>query len=229
LGCGPELLERCYGQDFATAEVAFASLAFDAFPETKPVDGLLTPTYRILSAVSNRPPRASTVGYHCEYSRTLLGGALADQLGIPRGTAREQRKVSIDMWSGYILTEFGRRWRKGWEAERMELFRELIYLLTVWQLGERRTTFAWRSDERRDQKLGEDEGEEPVSTHCRRSIGGKLIFRRLQGIKMGKEVGIVVKRRWAYLIGEMVVVCGVVGVGSIVGVGLLLRGVSSRF
>lgn len=175
LGIDPSLLIRCYGSSFATAETSFASLAFDAFPEEVPLDPYATPTYGILQAVSSRPPRSSKVGYHCEYSRRLLGPRLADQLAIPRGTARERIGVEFDVWSSWLMIAFGRKWREGWEKERVALFSQIIELLVVWQLGERRTNFAWREESKRADKFGKDEGEEPVrcaSPFLHRARGG---------------------------------------------------------
>jgi hypothetical protein len=47
--------------------------------------------------------------------------------------------------------------------DRQAWFRRVIPLLVIYNLGERRSTFAWRKEERREEKLGEDEGEEPAS------------------------------------------------------------------
>lgn len=199
LGVSPALLQQYYGHSFAIAESAFASLAFDAFPADVPPasHAYSTPTYQILSAVANRPPRGQSIGHHCEISRRQLGTGLADQLALPRGTTREWAMVKVEALVGWTFVTFGRSWRKGWERERQLWFRDVIGLLVLWNLGSRRSTFAWRKEERREEKLGEDEGEELESPL---SVKGKDI-----------------KSRWWWLIGEMVGVLGVGMVGGAVG------------
>lgn len=125
LGIDSDLLAQYYGRSFAAAESNFAFLAFDLFPSEVPLDGYKTSTYAILSAVANRPPRPSTVGYHCEYSRTLLGDRLADQLALPRGTWRDKRAVMVDCVTSWIMVHFGRYYRRGWEFERQSLFSDV--------------------------------------------------------------------------------------------------------
>lgn len=167
LGIDVGLLKRYYGGSFSTASKSFASMAFDCFPSTRPEDGYLTPTYRIISAVANRPPRMSSVNYHLEYSRRLLGPSLSYALNLPRGNWKDRLAVEVDIYSSWGLIAFGRGYarlgRPGWDDERMQLFRKIIELLTVWQLGARRTTFAWRDEKTHAETLGEHEGEEPVS------------------------------------------------------------------
>lgn len=89
----------------------------------------------------------------------------------------------------YFGRVYGQYGRGDWEFERQLLFSEIMELLVIWQLGSRRTLFAWREEQLHDLKFSELEGEEP-------------------GIKMGMEVGKSVKRRWFKLLIEMV---GVVG------------------
>ena len=229
LGIDPTLLIRCYGSTFPIAETSFASLAFDAFPSSVPTDPYATPTYGILQAVSSRPPRSSQIGYHCEYSRRLLGPRLAEQLAIPRGSTRERLGVEVDVWSSWAMIAFGRRWRKGWERDRVKLFSQVIELLVVWQLGERRTNFVWREEGKRADKLGKDEGEEPVRGSAKLPLGSEIAdLSREQGIKMGKEVGLDVKRRWKWLLAELVGVVAVGGAGLALGAGLVVREVYSR-
>lgn len=67
---------------------------------------------------------------------------------------------------------FGRYyWRTGWERDRITLFAEIVQLLVLWQLGERRTVFAWREEDVWANKLKETEGEPPVSTLLSRDLG----------------------------------------------------------
>lgn len=164
LGVSPSLLLQFYGRSYAHAESSFASLAFEAFPtDIPPISSAYsTPTYQILSAVANRPPRGQPVGHHLEMSRHLLGTGLANQLALPRGSWKERMTVELELWLGWMFVHFGRAYRRGWEMERQGWFREVIPLLVLYNLGERRSTFAWRNEERREEKLGHDEGEEPV-------------------------------------------------------------------
>lgn len=67
----------------------------------------------------------------------------------------------------------------------------------MWQLGSRRTTFAWRREDLQAIKFLDDEGEAP-------------------GIEMGVAVGQSVKRKWMLLMAEIVAVVGVGAVSLIV-------------
>lgn len=164
MGVDSQFLRQFYGSTFAHAESAFASLAFENFPEQRPANGIATPTYRILASVAGRPPRPkSTIGYHCEYSRKLLGSRLAEQLAIPRGTWKDSFDIEKDIWFSWALVTFGRLWRRGWEKDRRDLFAHIIELLVVWQLGERRSVFAWREEKKWADKFTDSEGEDPVS------------------------------------------------------------------
>ncbi|KAK4058532.1 hypothetical protein OIO90_000694 [Microbotryomycetes sp. JL221] len=174
LGIDADLLEEFYGSTYADAESAFASLAFDAFPTESPSDPLSTPTYKILSAVSERPPRKQSIGHHLQYSRRLLGTGLANQLSISSNAAwKDRASVAFDLYCSYIFVTFGRLWpRKGWDRDRQAWVKKVIPLLVLWNLGERRTVFAWRPEQRREDKLGKDEGEDVVSdvTFARQAI-----------------------------------------------------------
>ena len=226
LGIEADLLEEYYGHSFERAEANFASLAFDAFPQTTPDEALATPTYRILSAVAGRPPRdqpgqstddrrppplllshrylrltssfsplhlVASVGHHLELARLLLGPALAAHIAIPRGRPRERLSVLLETALSWLVVHFGRLYRSGWDARRQRLVRHVIELLVVWQLGERRTTFAWRAEARREDKFGADEGE-------------------AAGIEMGAHVGKRVRAEWKWLMAEAGAVA-VVGLG----------------
>lgn len=172
LGLSSELIDHCYSPTapFASSEIAFASLAFTAFPlPTSPAPAVYVPststsTYRILMSVASRPPQTtSTIGQHLSYSRLLLGDQLADHLLLPHGSTRERVHVWTEVLAGRALVAFGRRWRTGWEAERIKLMREVIELLVVWGLGERRTKFVVREEKSWGEKLTAGESDEPVS------------------------------------------------------------------
>lgn len=178
----------------------------------------------------------STIGYHFEYSRLLLGDGLANHLALPPGTASDRWRVWVDVTVGRVLVEFGRRWRKGWERERVSLTGDIIELLVVWGLGERRTVFSVREEKDWEEKLREGESESPVSPFLsssfvilRRSLFGLALTYFLcgtQGIKMGKEVGASVRSRWQWLIAELGAVVVSTCVVGIVASVVVARGVS---
>jgi len=171
LGIKPSLLLRYYGGSFETTESSFASLAYAIFPSgTPPSDPYKTPQYKILSSVSGRAPRNTNVLHHCELARLCLGGSLADQLAIPRGRWRDRCSVEQERlmsWAlltfGDLYSRFGGERGRRWESRRRDWFKWVVSLLVVWQLGERRTVFAWRDAEKHGDKLGLEEGEETVS------------------------------------------------------------------
>ncbi|GAA6002425.1 uncharacterized protein JCM10292_006651 [Rhodotorula paludigena] len=208
LGIDPELLVRLYGQSFHTAETYFASLAFSIFPSgAPPPDPLATPQYKILSAISQRPPAPQNIGHHIELCRLLLGPSLADQLALPHGSWRDRLSVDLEIGIGKALLYFGeaysrtrvpflRRRGKDWEKRRQLWFRRVIELVVVYHLGERRTVFAWRETDKHQLKLDDVEGEEP-------------------GIEMGPHIGVAVRTEWRNLLIEMGSVLG----GAAVAVG----------
>lgn len=185
LGIDPELLVRLYGQSFHTAETYFASLAFSIFPSgAPPPDPLATPQYKILSAISQRPPAPQNIGHHIELCRLLLGPSLADQLALPHGSWKDRFSVDLEIGIGKALLFFGeayshtrvpflRRRGKDWEKRRQAWFRRVIELVVVYHLGERRTVFAWRETDKHQLKLDDAEGEEPVRPFCSSACSGE--------------------------------------------------------
>ncbi|GAA5935307.1 oxygenase MpaB family protein [Sporobolomyces koalae] len=205
LGIEPALLTRYYGRTFETVESSFASLAYSIFPSgPPPSDPFSTPQYKILSAVAARPPRGKPIGHHLELCRLCIGPELSNQLALPRGTWKDYSTVEIERllgWSlltfGHVYSTYGGMRGKRWEERRRDLFRWIVKLLVVWQLGQRRTVFAWRDETKHGDKLGIEEGEDA-------------------GIDTGSTVGPQVKKEWRELMVEMaVVVTSVVAVGSI--------------
>ena len=103
------------------------------------------------------------LSYHLEYARRLLGDNLSDQLNLPRGTWSDRFAVEFDVIASKLLVKFGRVYRNGWDLERQLLFSQVFELLVVWQLGSRRSTFAWRAEASQSKALEATEGEEAVS------------------------------------------------------------------
>ncbi|GAA5828371.1 hypothetical protein JCM11251_006217 [Rhodosporidiobolus azoricus] len=207
LGISPTLLTRVYTSHFSSSETFFASLAYSIFPTgPPPSDPLKTPQYKILSAVCDRPPRGQPITHHIALCRLALGPKLADQLALPQSSMRDGLRADLEVWIGWSLVFFGSTYARlggsrgrNWEARRQRWFRRVLELLVIWQLGERRTVYAWREVERHGEKLEKHEGEEP-------------------GIEMGKHIGVAVKKEWASLMMEMGVVVG--GAVMAIGAGL---------
>lgn len=82
LGIEEDILRTYYGT-LSGAEKFFASVAFDLFPAIVPEDPYQTPTYKMLSAVSNRPPRTSNVREQLHYT-VLLAEPLVTGYPAPR-------------------------------------------------------------------------------------------------------------------------------------------------
>ncbi|GAA5906699.1 hypothetical protein JCM8208_006358 [Rhodotorula glutinis] len=209
LGISPDLLTRFYGQSYQAAETYFASLAFSIFPAGEPPsDPLATPQYKILSAISDRPPHPTGVLRHVELCRLLLGPALADQLALPHGTLYDRFMVDVETWTAWALLAFGQLYGRvagargrRWETVRSGWFRQVIELVVVYHLGERRTVFAWREADKHGDKLDKEDGEEP-------------------GIEMGPHVGKAVVKQWRHLLIEMGCVLG--GLAAVVVAGGVL-------
>lgn len=182
LGITPSLLTRYYGRTFETTESSFASLAYAIFPSGEPpADPYTTPQYKILSAVAARPPRGKRVEHHLELCRLCIGPSLAAQLAIPRGSWRDVWTVETERLMSWGLLMFGDAYSrfggargKRWESRRRDWFRWVVKLLVIWQLGEKRTVFAWRDEARHGDKLGLEEGEDAVSFRSSYSSGLKL-------------------------------------------------------
>ncbi|GAA5909464.1 uncharacterized protein JCM6883_003953 [Sporobolomyces salmoneus] len=192
LGIDPSLLVRYYGRSFETTESSFASLAYAIFPSgDPPSDPYKTPQYKILSSVSARPPRGKRLEHHLELCRLCIGPQLAEQLALPRGEWKDVWTVEVERlmsWSlmtfGDFYSRFGGTRGKRWESRRQEWFRWVVKLLVIWQLGEKRTVFAWREEAKHGEKLGLEEGEDA-------------------DLQMGPAVGKRVKKEWTSLLIEL--------------------------
>ncbi|GAA6058815.1 hypothetical protein JCM10212_001931 [Sporobolomyces blumeae] len=211
LGIRPSLLARYYGSTWETTESSFASLAYAIFPSgPAPADAFSTPQYKILSAVSARPPRGKPIGHHLELCRLCIGPKLAEQLSLPRGTWRDwctvetERLMSLGMLTfGHLYSTYGGARGQRWETRRRDFFRLIVEVLVVWQLGQRRTVFAWRDEASHGDKLGELEGEK-------------------SDLEFGEEAGARIRKEWRSLLLELGVVVGslVTVTGAVVGLGV---------
>lgn len=178
--------------------------------DTEVIDAKATNTYRLLSAVADRPPRPKPIEHQLAVSRFLLGDGLADRLYIPQTKASLQWHMVYARWAEWSLIAFGRYYRRGWEVERVACTRLLISMLVCWQLGVRRTKFTVKtfigdfpvvekqsdSDETKNEEV-EDVDNDDLDPD----------------VTMGVEAGKRIIRRWKHLVYEMgAVLAGVMGV-----------------
>lgn len=134
----------------------FASIAFHLFGDSlPPEDPFKTSSYRILNSIAYRPPTGKSPGYHCELSRMLLGPGLADQLGIPAGSAKDRWAVYRHSWESWAQATFGKYYRAGWEIDKALLFKRVMTLVVTWQLGEKRSTYSWRDERHHSSKISD--------------------------------------------------------------------------
>lgn len=140
-------LERFY-RDYHSAEKHLcSSIAHLLEPELGKPSGMLP--LRLLNGMSNRPLYGHSLQYHAELSRLLIGDKLADVFQLPRGSLRTR----IGLWGSLALMRlelwFGRRYRFGWEKERIRLMKEFVHWLVMWQVGKRqafeRTGFGYKA------------------------------------------------------------------------------------
>jgi hypothetical protein len=176
------------------------------------VDYRTTSTYRLLSAVAERPPRKTPVEYHLGLSRFLLGDGLADRLAIPPTPRKVYWRMKLNFLIDQVSIGFGRIYTSRWEVERMEITRLLLLMIVCWQLGVRRTKFtikAFQLDEEVSPKPAESEEKaEKVVDPDNDELDPE--------VTMGPEAGRRIISRWRWLIGEMVCVC--VGMPMLAGV-----------
>lgn len=65
----------------------------------------------------------------------------------------------------------------------------------------------------------------PLVPHLRSLPSSKNTdAKHIQGIPMGRHIGLQVKRQWAWLVVEMVAVIGVVGIVGLGSLGLIVKG-----
>lgn len=148
LGITPSRLEHYYARPGCVSRSSklFACMIVHLFDaDYADVDHKTTSTYRLLSAVADRPPRHTPVEYHLATSRFLLGDGLADRLGLPPTGRLMAFRVWTTMGIEWMLPAFGRIWFDRWEVERVACTRTLVSMIVCWQLGSRRTRFTIKS------------------------------------------------------------------------------------
>lgn len=215
LGIKPENLDRFYtGHDAVSrASKIFACMTMHLFSvDIEVIDAKATNTYRLLSAVADRPPRKRPVEYQLAASRFLLGDGLADRLHIPPTSLSHHWQLLYARWASKALIVFGKHYRKGWEVERVACTRLLVSMIVCWQLGVKRTKFTIKS-------FIKDVG--PITAL---ETPGVVVDEKLEvideddedtldpAVTMGVEAGKGIIRRWKRLIYEMgFVVLGTLG------------------
>jgi len=179
-----------------------------------------TATYRLLSAVCDRPPIRTNVDHHLAISRFLLGSGLADRLAIPRTTLRRKIRLAVARGIDQALVMFGRWYTPRWEIERVAITRMLLLMIVCWHLGVKRTRFTIKA-------FGDDMGHAVPNGSSSNEVGDeKNVEVEVEDVdkedldpevKMGPVAGKAIIGRWKWLIGEMVGV--MVGGTVLVGVG----------
>lgn len=141
LGISPARLERYYN-NVSSASKLFASNTMHLFnTDSSREDPTSTSTYRLLSAVANRPPQYLPVEHSLALSRILLGNGLAGRLAIPKTARWRVLRIRATFALERYLDFFGKHYRASWEVERVEMTRMLLMMVVCWQLGTRRTKF----------------------------------------------------------------------------------------
>jgi hypothetical protein len=215
LGISPNRLSHYYA-NVSLASKLFACNTMHLFSEDFTTsDHRSTATYRLLSAVCDRPPIRTSVDHHLAISRFLLGSGLADRLAIPRTNFKLRVRLAIARGIDQSLVIFGRYYTPRWEIERVATTRMLLLMIVCWHLGVKRTRFTIKAfgddmGHSNEHENGEKEGE--VVDVDKEELDPE--------VKMGPAAGKAIIGRWKWLIGEMV--------GVLVG-GTVLVGVGSWF
>lgn len=209
LGISPARLSHYYA-NVSRASKLFACNTMHLFSEDFTTsDHRSTATYRLLSAVCDRPPIRTNVDHHLAISRFLLGHGLADRLAIPRTTVRRRMRLAVARGIDQSLVVFGRWYTPRWEIERVAITRMLLLMIVCWHLGIKRTRFTIKA-------FGDDMGHADVEKagEEKEDVDKEELDPE---VKMGPVAGKAIIGRWKWLIGEMV---GVLVGGSVVaGVG----------
>lgn len=215
LGISPKRLSHYYA-NVSLASKLFACNTMHLFSEDfSTSDHRSTATYRLLSAVCDRPPIRTNVDHHLAISRFLLGSGLADRLAIPRTTMRRRARLAVARGIDQALVAFGRVYSSRWEIERVAITRMLLLMIVCWHLGVKRTRFTIKA-------FGDAMGH--ATSASSDDVGEKgeqvedLDKEELDPeVKMGPVAGKAIIGRWKWLIGEMVGV--LVGGAVVVGMG----------
>ncbi|KAK4688204.1 hypothetical protein P7C73_g1904, partial [Tremellales sp. Uapishka_1] len=227
LGIKPSRLAHYYvgPRCVSRASKVFACMTMHLFDEDPvAMDYQSTSTYRLLSSVSDRPPRHTPIAYHLATSRSLLGDGLADRLSLPTTSRAMRWRLRRAKWLDKALVDFGKYyWRRSWEDERVDCTRILVSMIVCWQLGVRRTKFTIKT-------FGGDlvmpmvEGVNDTADVGKRDADAKEKVPDPDddeldpSILMGPVAGKRIVRRWSWLLAEMAVVLATPGIALTFGI-----------
>jgi hypothetical protein len=193
MGVSPEILRAHFSTlEQATKFLASTTLHLVPMDDESKESMKHAPTMPIIRAISNRQPFPATFEHNSALTRFLVGDTLADQLLVPRTSAREAIKLRLRLIYERIPQWFGEFYpRAGWRKERHVLTRVAMARIIRWQLGMRRTQFRPRNAD-----------------------SGELVYpddkaRNEEAIVPDYDGAKVMMRRWKWLVYEMLAVCGV--------------------
>ncbi|KAL7411543.1 hypothetical protein BDY24DRAFT_396200 [Mrakia frigida] len=197
LGVPSPLLSRHFSL-YTPSSKFLASIVCHLFPSPPPTgspssivlgeqNGVLPPpTMAILDAISNRPPMRTTLEYHQNMTRFLVGDSLADYLGVPRPTMVGSLRLRLSVLLLTYGTHFGNAYpSRRWRDTRIRLMRDGIGRMLRMGMGKRKSAF--RPREEGSGMLSEEAKEE-------------------EGVRMDPVGAYKMVREYQLLVAEMVVV-----------------------
>ncbi|KAL8293224.1 hypothetical protein RQP46_000918 [Phenoliferia psychrophenolica] len=99
------------------------------------------------------------VGFYLGIEAKLLDQIAGASLALPSGSWADRGLVKIHTTALWSVVAFGRRWRAGWEKERIDLSSELIQSVMTHGLGKKFEVFIWK-----DEADWTRESKEPATT-----------------------------------------------------------------
>ncbi|GJE96281.1 DUF2236 domain-containing protein [Phanerochaete sordida] len=134
LGVAPSIL-RQYLHTPSAADQFLASATLSLFSSNAPLDPRTLPTLPILRAAAHRPPGGASLAHNCAVTRLLVGGALADHLGLPRTPPLARVRLYAALAVQALPVLFARCYpRAGWRAKRRAVMREGLPRSVRWSL-----------------------------------------------------------------------------------------------
>lgn len=185
-----------------------------------------THTYRLLSAVSGRPPRYDTLESSLATSRFLLGAGLADTMGLPPIPLWESIQMHIGFYAQRAVRGFGRYYTTRWEVERVESTRTLFLMVVCGSLGKRRTKFTIKEFAEQLEQI--ELGTKTSASAEKEKVGINPDDDELDPeVQLGPEAGKAMIKRYKWLFLEMgaVVLGAALGCVSLGYVGLWRSGI----